>query len=245
MALTNFVNKITVVSAAFLNAVDIVKEAIVNAPGALTYPLASVGGTATAITATSLVPITQYTAGQIFTFRAVLGNGINATLNVSGIGALLLTDGSATPLVGSEMLAGQNYMVVVQPNLTEGVLLNPNVLKSRGLEVGTRFQTVQSGIVASVLVAQTDDRSVLIYQGTGGHTFTFPNTGITPGSMFEVVHLGTAATTIILVTSGTMLWLNGGGTGASGNRTLARDGNAIIQYINAGSSIMVKGVGLS
>ena len=71
--------------------------------------VATVGGTADAITLTPTIPITAYAAGQRYTFIASGTNTTNVTVNVSAVGAkaIVRNDGANTALSAGDIVSGQ------------------------------------------------------------------------------------------------------------------------------------------
>lgn len=251
MALTNFVDKVTVVTADWLNKVDVLKETVFDgAQGKLAAilglfsgnekflvnPVSAVSGTNTILGTFALT----IRPGQLAYLTPAVTNTGATTLN-----AVPVQNIDGTACIGGELVAAVPAALLLNAGSTAWIIVNPNVLKSRGMEAGVRYKTFQSGIVASVAVSQSDDRTVLLYQGVGGHTFTFPSSGIIPGSTFEITNAGTGAISILVAGGGILAFLNGSGALGSGTRTLAVAGNAIIQYINAGTNLTIKGPGLT
>lgn len=94
--------------------------------GAGTY-VATVGGTADAITLTPSPAITAYVAGQEFSFIVSGANTTAVTVNVSGLGAKSVTKNGSTALAAGELVAGQ--IVTLRYD-------------------GTRFQLVSTALIA-------------------------------------------------------------------------------------------------
>lgn len=75
-------------------------------------PQAAVGGTGNAITLSPSTPITSYTEGQSFRFRAANTNSGAVTINTSGLGLRTVTTPAGAALTGGEITAGGEYDVV-------------------------------------------------------------------------------------------------------------------------------------
>jgi exosome complex RNA-binding protein Csl4 len=98
--------------------------------------VATVGGTADAITLTPSPAITAYVAGQRFTFIAGGTNTGAATVNVSGVGAVAIrrNDGSATALSPGDIV--QSRIVDIEHNGTVFLLVQAT---GQGVSIPTRM----------------------------------------------------------------------------------------------------------
>jgi hypothetical protein len=74
--------------------------------GAPSY-IATVGGTANAITLSNAIPMTAYVAGQSFTFVATAANTGAVTVNIDGLGARNLRKRNNAALISDDILIGQ------------------------------------------------------------------------------------------------------------------------------------------
>jgi hypothetical protein len=116
--------------------------------------VATVGGTANAITLTPAPAITSYAAGQRFSFQCGTTNTGAVTVAVSGLGAQSLFTKNGFQLTGEELRAGGMYEIEYSPggafNLLNSDLGTVNgtpftpVLTFGGLSVGVAYNT-QSG----------------------------------------------------------------------------------------------------
>lgn len=114
-------------------------------------------GAANAYAITPSPAITAYTAGQLFSFKAVNANTTASTLNVNALGAKTIKKlGGATDLVANDILAGQ--IVVVEYD-------------------GTNFQLIST--VSTVFLTPTGDGSTLTGIGQGFLTSGAPGTTTT------------------------------------------------------------------
>ena len=82
----------------------------------------TVGGSANALALTPAIPISAYSSGQIFNFKAAANNTSATTINVSTVGTLALQSQGAA-LVGGEIITGQWYSALVDASGTTAQLL--------------------------------------------------------------------------------------------------------------------------
>lgn len=202
-----------------------------------TMILSSVSGTNTILG--SLTPsLTVYAYGLRVILTPSNTNTGATTLNVNSLGALAVQNIDGSACLGGELVATFPAELMLNSGATAWIIVNPNVGKSRGIEVGYRGQpfSVQSGNYTFV---QADNGTVVYYTGTGGHTFTLPT--LTGNPVIGIRNGGSAALTI--AQTGTALsWYNGSGTIPSGSRTLAVSGACVADFNTSWNAI---GTGLS
>lgn len=149
----------------------------INDQGRSYYGVDSVGTDAYAITITS--PITSYTSGQTFTFKAGTSNTAAATLNVNSIGAIAIKKNGSTALSTGDILSGQIITVIYD---------------------GTNFQ-MQSNIgggsvpIVNTFTSQNfkgDATTEFTITNTSGNTYryTYTGSGTTPGNFTSYLSVG-------------------------------------------------------
>lgn len=209
------------------------------------------GNTLTQVTGTNTIegtlsPDQALVAGLEVTLIPVATNTGAVTLELNSSGAVLdvlNNDGSA--LSGSEMAIGIPAKLILDSGGDDWILTNPQVLKSRGLEVGyrgipVRFDNNDISTVAG------DAGGKIVYNGTGGHTVTV-TTAIGGSSTLlgvtTITHQGTGSAITISPGAASMVWFNGSGTIGSGSRTLAIGGECQIEC--DGTNFGIRGFGLT
>lgn len=85
--------------------------------------VAIVGGSANAITLTPAIPITTYSTGQKFFFKASLSNTGSTTIAVSGLSAINIRKGAAlSPIVAGDIIANAFYEITYDSANTAFIL---------------------------------------------------------------------------------------------------------------------------
>lgn len=115
--------------------------------------------------------------------------------------------------------------------------------------VGSSFSAGYRGmpsrtITTSDSTAATDNGRSILFTGAGSQTFTVDSDFGAAGNICVVLNGGTGALSVAESLSGTMTWLNGSGTLATGTRTLAIGGIATIWMVDA-TNAYIWGTGLS
>lgn len=138
---------------------------------------------------TPLPAITTYTAGQVFSFKALVTNTGASTLNVSGLGAKTITKaGGLTALAAGDVIAGQ----IVQVEY-DGV----NFQLISGMNQASALQSVTTSVNVSAASAPTANQVLTATNGTAA-------TWKTPATSFRGL-IATGITTYSLTTaSGTL-----------------------------------------
>jgi len=109
--------------------------------------LASIGGTADAITASTTPAFTAYTAGQAFKFTPTGSNTTNVTININAVGAKAVTKAGATALQAGEIVAGTTYELVYDG--TQFQVINPTSLLQNGFNLQGALNYKRSTIAAT------------------------------------------------------------------------------------------------
>lgn len=99
-------------------------------------------------------------------------------------------------------------------------------------------------ITTSDSTAATDNGRSILFTGAGSQTFTVDSDFGAAENICVVLNGGTGALSIAESLSGTMTWLNGGGSLSTGTRTLAIGGIATIWMVDANNAY-IWGVGLT
>lgn len=239
MALTNFIDKVTVVSADWLNKVDILKETVFD--GAQVKLAAILGlfsanekfivNTLTGVSGSNTILGTfalTLRSGQLSVLTPAATNTGATTLN----GIAVQSVGGA-PCVGGELVINVSVLLLLNSAGTAFIIQNP--VNSRLI----RNQT-KSG---SYVFATTDIGTNTIYTGSGGHVFTYPI--LQDGLSFTLTNEGTGTCTITAGAglTGGIKWLNGSGALGFGTRTLAI--GTKVSCLEALAALEVSGAGLS
>lgn len=117
------------------------------------------------------------------------------------------------------------------------------VLQYGGIEVGYRGMP-RRDISGDGNTAASDNGCVVVYTGTGGHTFTVDSDFGVAFYIMNVINSGTGTLTLAETLAGSMFWFNATGAPATGSRTLAIGGVATL-YMSSAASVWVWGSGLS
>ncbi len=163
--------------------------------------VATVGGSANAITLSPTIAAVAYTSGQTYTFQATATNTSTATINVSGVGAVALKTRDGNALTGGEIQSGGVYIVEYISGTSSFYILNPSntivplqftpSITFGGLAVGVTYSAVRYGayyqigklITFTIDMALTSKGSSTGFVSITGLPFTqstaFP-TGSTP-----------------------------------------------------------------
>lgn len=157
-------------------------------------------------------------------------NFLPATDNTLGLGSLAFR---WTSINGITWASGVAKYADTTANFTGTLQYGGNEVGFRGLP-GRTFATSSN-------TAASDNGSVVIFTGAGGQTFT-GDTDLVSAGVCQIWNIGSASLTVAV--SGTLSWLNGGGSIPTGSRTLAIGGVVTI-YHNGSGNYFVYGTGLS
>lgn len=147
---------------------------VVNGTGVY---VATVGGTASAITLTPSPAITAYAAGQRFAFIAGAASTGATTVNVSSLGAKNITKQGAQAIIAGDIAI--NNMTVIQYDGTQFILQNPvpsvpKVCEGRlTLTSGTPVTTSDVTAAETVYFTPYKGNQIALYDGTIWKTYTF------------------------------------------------------------------------
>lgn len=184
--------------------------------------IATVGGTADAITLTPSPAITAYAAGQRFSFIAGSTNTGAATVNVSSVGAkdIKRNDGSATALAAGDIVSGT--LVDIEYNGTAFLFMSAGAaptFTNEGLRVldtnASHYLTIKPG---SNLTA---DKTLTLTTGDADRTLTLQGDATLPAgtalvagnNLSDVSNAGTARTNLaVLGVASNLSDLNNAGT---------------------------------
>lgn len=209
--------------------------------------VASVAGTNT-ITGSMTPDITAYSGGMIIELTPANTNTGATTLNIDGLGALAVLNIDGSACIGGELVAGIPCILVLYPAANQWIIVNPNVLKSRGFEVGFRSPRVrlQTGNYTTVA---NDAGTWLHFSTSGAQTVTCDQTvagGIFGSGLEHVINFTKGGSgSVTLKASGAannLLWYSGAGI-SLGDRTIAFGGAGTI--VVATDIVVVTGVGIS
>jgi hypothetical protein len=179
-----------------------------------TNKLITVAGTADVITGTMTPTYTAYTNGDMFTFIVGSTNTTNVTINIDGLGAKAITNGT-TALTAGELTASR--VVVVQYDGTRFQLLNSYL-------VTPITGTTGSAVMPSGTTAQRDGSPSAGYIRYNTTTATFEGYGSAWGSIGgggvttfngSTTGLTPATATSGAITLGGTLGVANGGTGVT------------------------------
>lgn len=159
--------------------------------------LSSVGGTANAITATTIPSISAYVTGAQYTFRAVATNSGATTLKIGTAPAVAIQRNVAA-LVGGEIVNGRHYTVIYDGSVFQllNTTANPLFLDSVNNRVGvgttapTDLMDVSStsNVVSSINRYSNDTVGPWVYftksRGTAVGTNTIVQSGDSLGALF-------------------------------------------------------------
>lgn len=193
----------------------------------------SVGGTANAITGSVYPAPTAYAKELMIILTPTSDNTSTTTLNINSLGALDVFNIDGTACVGGELKTGIPALLMLDTGGDDWIIVNPNVLKSRGQEVGRRYllNTDRSG---SYTFVSGDEDQCHNYTGAGGHTWTLPiGSTMTVGSQM-VLRNGTSGVSLSIAIGGggTLVWNTGTGTATTGSpRTLVGGSKIVAHYI--------------
>lgn len=140
MALTNFVDRVTPISASFLNQLDVFRETMVQNGGML-REITGVSGSNTVTGVVAPVLVT-YAPNLQFLYIPIITNTTAVTVALNGLPALpvLNTVIGITPggeaLIGGELIAGNSYILLLNKTATAFIVVNPTLGLS-GSFVGT------------------------------------------------------------------------------------------------------------
>ncbi len=206
--------------------------------------VATVGGTADAITLTASPAITAYAAGQTFRFIASGANTTAVTVAISGLAAKAITKNGATALAAGDIASG--HMVTITYDGTRFILAATSM-------VNLTSPTITGGIITQVPITQNSQSTAYptVLADGGKHllhptadnnarTFTIDGSLAYPvGTVITFVNQINVLT--IAITTDTMTLA---GTASSGSRTLAVNGIATAMKIASGVWI-ISGTGLA
>lgn len=129
--------------------------------------VATVGGTADAITLTPSPAIAAYAAGQQFSFIASGANTTAVTVNVSGLGAKAITKNGATALVAGDIPASS--IVLIEYDGTQFQIINV-AFRVGGLTMATNRilgrTTAGTGAVEELVGGVVPSGTILDFAGT-------------------------------------------------------------------------------
>lgn len=207
------------------------------------------GNTLTQVTGTNTIegtlsPDQALVAGLEVTLIPVATNTGAVTLELNSSGAVLdvlNNDGSA--LSGSEMAIGIPAKLILDSGGDDWILTNPQVLKSRGLEVGPRFLTTRYVSDDTVTTLITD--KIIQLDKAGNQTLTI-DTALTEGFTCEVIKANSGSLTI-QTSAGDLFWLNGSGAAIpTGSRTGALGADFTVTVRGQGGAhAIIRGSGIS
>ena len=117
--------------------------------------VATVGGSANAISLSPLIAPSGYVTGATYTFQATATNTTAATVNVSGLGARAVVSTEGNPLTGGEIQTGGMYLIEYISGTNSFYVLNPSNaivplqftpgIAFGGLSVGVTYSAVRYG----------------------------------------------------------------------------------------------------
>lgn len=116
-------------------------------------------------------------------------------------------------------------------------------LGGTGYPIGYRGMPSRT-ITTSDSTAATDNGRTVLFTGAGSQTFTVDSDFGTASNIMVILNGGTGSLAIAESLSGTMTWLNGGGSLSTGSRTLAIGGIATIWMVDA-TNAYIWGSGIS
>ena len=192
-------------------------------------------GTANAYIVAYTPTFAALTDGMSLCFRAVNANTGASTLNVNGIGAHTIRNNASQPLVGGEILAGQQITVIWNATNTSFLLQNQQMV-GRLIKV-TPYTT--AGTFTFTPQSSTTTTRVRIAGGGGagggtqatGSTAATASAGGNPGGYAEflIPNFSSGTATVVVGTAGAGSAGNPGGNGAQSS------------FTTAGSSVVVPG----
>lgn len=204
---------------------DIVNESAANA----CKVLASVSGTNT-ITGTLTPDLAAYSAGMIIVFTPANTNTGATTLNIDSLGALAVLNTDGTACIGGELVATMPAELLLNSAANGWIIVNPNVLRSRGVEAGP-IDLIQRVVTVNDTAVIGDRGRCIAYNGAGGHTQTLPSNLFTIGTILVLKNANTVNWSV--AASGTLIWYNGSGAFPTGTRTLAGGAWATAHHTSA------------
>lgn len=167
--------------------------------------------------------------------------GTSEDIHLGGPGA-----GTNTPFIGAYTIANvlrgsiDFAADITITNVGGGInLVGTGAVQYNGVEIGYRGLPASSNPAGSYALAATDNGKVLVYIGTGGHTFSCPNTVTDQNTI--ILNAGSAP--LALTGATTLNWFNGAATPV-GARTLAVGGVANVLH-RGGGNWYVWGTGIS
>lgn len=207
------------------------------------FKVGAIGGTANAISGNLTPAITTYTQGQFIVLTPTAPNTAATTLAVNGLSSLSLQNIDATACVGGELLTGVPVVLCLNVGATAWIIINPNVLKSRGLEVGYR-NLPQDIVPGNYTFVDADRGRLKIYTGAGGHTWTVAANTIEATGVIIYQNSGTGTFQIAGSGGVAISWYGGAGV-VGGTRTIAIGGKGSLNVRVPASVCDIDGVGIS
>lgn len=194
-----------------------------------TMILSSVSGTNTVLG--SLTPaLTAYAYGLRVILTPANTNTGATTLNINSLGALAVLNTDGTACIGGELVATMPAELMLNSAANGWIIVNPNVLRSRGVEAGP-IDLIQRVVTVNDTAVIGDRGRCIAYNGAGGHTQTLPSNLFTIGTILVLKNANTVNWSV--AASGTLIWYNGSGAFPTGTRTLAGGAWATAHHTSA------------